>query len=598
MELLGGLPEGTQLVSRASSKVDLVHLFTTRRAELERRLRSLRSTLHPDAAVWVSWPKKSSRVPTDITEDVIRTVALPMGWVDIKVCAVTDVWSGLKLVVRSDLRRGTGATRVFPALIGCLTLAASIASSALHAQAAPSTSPPTCRTSLDSLDAKVRQNYAGFLLEVRDERRQAYDSMRHRLAEAASTASLEACFPVLASYTSWYDDPHLFVFQRQVADSLEAARRASSLRRLPLTEPEVRASLQNAGRSLDPIEGIWYEGPLRLAVVRDPSGGARDFVAVVLQSDTAAWPVGAVRAHLRREIDDSYTARLLTRRFAEVVLGARIHKRVMLRLSPGIWGKAFPLTDADTGLVDTIDVHRPRVSLRRRSVVFSVPSHDGSQAGLLNALVRTHVDSIRSRPLLIVDLRGNEGGGSLTTRALHPFITTADKRPTPFDSGAPVMLSSPAQIAYAKRSMGPDTSAFVRQLVARLEANPGALVPLEDKPPAPAALEPHVAGNWKVVVLVDRGTVSAAEVLVLRALRSTRAVVVGQPTAGALDYQSVQIVSLGTGYPRWALGYPTITAHADLPRRGMRGKGIMPHVLIDWRMVADPIAEVERRFAP
>ena len=82
----------------------MAHLFTTKKAELERRLRSLRSALRPDGAVWVSWPKKSSKVPTDISEDVIRAVALPMGWVDIKVCAVTEIWSGLKLVVRTSLR--------------------------------------------------------------------------------------------------------------------------------------------------------------------------------------------------------------------------------------------------------------------------------------------------------------------------------------------------------------------------------------------------------------------------------------------------------------------------------------------------------------
>lgn len=103
-QLLGGLPEGTQIVSRAGVSVDMAHLFTTKKTELERRLRLLRSALRPDVAVWVSWPKKSSRVPTDITEDVIRAVALPMGWVDIKVCAVTEIWSGLKLVVRAGLR--------------------------------------------------------------------------------------------------------------------------------------------------------------------------------------------------------------------------------------------------------------------------------------------------------------------------------------------------------------------------------------------------------------------------------------------------------------------------------------------------------------
>jgi C-terminal processing protease CtpA/Prc len=90
--------------------------------------------------------------------------------------------------------------------------------------------------------------------------------------------------------------------------------------------------------------------------------------------------------------------------------------------------------------------------------------------------------------------------------------------------------------------------------------------------------------------------VSAAEVLVLRALRSSRAVVIGEPTAGALDYQSTQIVGLGTGDRRWALGYPTITAHAELPARGMRGKGIAPNLRVDWATVPDAYAEVERRF--
>ena len=72
--------------------------------ELAKALSSLRSTLGPEAAVWVSWPKKASKVPTTITEDVIRQVALPLGFVDIKVCAVSEVWSGLKLVVRRELR--------------------------------------------------------------------------------------------------------------------------------------------------------------------------------------------------------------------------------------------------------------------------------------------------------------------------------------------------------------------------------------------------------------------------------------------------------------------------------------------------------------
>jgi hypothetical protein len=102
--LLEPLPPGVTFVSKVSKDVDLVHLFQDSKADLARHLLSLRKRIRPDAVVWVSWPKKTSRVPTDITEDVIRSLALPLGFVDTKVCAVTDVWSGLKLVIRKSLR--------------------------------------------------------------------------------------------------------------------------------------------------------------------------------------------------------------------------------------------------------------------------------------------------------------------------------------------------------------------------------------------------------------------------------------------------------------------------------------------------------------
>jgi hypothetical protein len=101
---LGELPPGVSLTARAKSPIAAAHLFATRRAELSVRLAGLRKTLEPTGFVWVSWPKKASNVPTEVTEDVIRDVALPMGFVDIKVCAVTEVWSGLKLVIRRSER--------------------------------------------------------------------------------------------------------------------------------------------------------------------------------------------------------------------------------------------------------------------------------------------------------------------------------------------------------------------------------------------------------------------------------------------------------------------------------------------------------------
>lgn len=103
-ELLTGLPDGVEFVPRLSKATDVVHLFSTRRADLTKRLSSIREAMRGDAVLWVSWPKKSAGMDTDLTEDVIRDVALPLGLVDVKVCAIDDRWSGLKLVVRKQLR--------------------------------------------------------------------------------------------------------------------------------------------------------------------------------------------------------------------------------------------------------------------------------------------------------------------------------------------------------------------------------------------------------------------------------------------------------------------------------------------------------------
>lgn len=84
--------------------LEAAHIFVTARSELDRHLAALRTLIQPSGLIWVSWPKKASKLPTDINEDTIREVALPIGLVDVKVCAVNETWSGLKLVVRRELR--------------------------------------------------------------------------------------------------------------------------------------------------------------------------------------------------------------------------------------------------------------------------------------------------------------------------------------------------------------------------------------------------------------------------------------------------------------------------------------------------------------
>ena len=104
-QLLGPLPNNVQLSPRLRRPIDLVHIFSIARAHLVAELRRAVDEIEQDGAIWVSWPKKASGMRTDITEDVIREVAFPLGLVDVKVCAVDETWSGLKLVIRKANRR-------------------------------------------------------------------------------------------------------------------------------------------------------------------------------------------------------------------------------------------------------------------------------------------------------------------------------------------------------------------------------------------------------------------------------------------------------------------------------------------------------------
>jgi hypothetical protein len=98
--LLGKLPDGVTVKSRARGPLDVIVFFTKSRAELERRLPALRGAMDPAAGLWIAWPKRSSGVDTDMTEDVARELGLANRLVDNKVCAIDDTWSGLRLVIR------------------------------------------------------------------------------------------------------------------------------------------------------------------------------------------------------------------------------------------------------------------------------------------------------------------------------------------------------------------------------------------------------------------------------------------------------------------------------------------------------------------
>lgn len=104
LSLLGELPEDVLFPDNLNEKADVIHIFVKSVAEMEAALFELQDKIVPNGAIWVSWYKKASKIPTDVTEDLIRATALALGLVDVKVCAVDEIWSGLKLVIRLENR--------------------------------------------------------------------------------------------------------------------------------------------------------------------------------------------------------------------------------------------------------------------------------------------------------------------------------------------------------------------------------------------------------------------------------------------------------------------------------------------------------------
>ncbi|HZR86374.1 MAG TPA: DUF3052 domain-containing protein [Bradyrhizobium sp.] len=103
-DIVGALPEGATLAARLKAPLDMVHLFATRSGGLAAALKRYRAAIAPHGMVWVSWPKKASGVATDLSDLVVRATALPLGLVDVKVCAIDATWSGLKFVIPKDQR--------------------------------------------------------------------------------------------------------------------------------------------------------------------------------------------------------------------------------------------------------------------------------------------------------------------------------------------------------------------------------------------------------------------------------------------------------------------------------------------------------------
>lgn len=459
--------------------------------------------------------------------------------------------------------------------------------------------PCPCLTDFDDLVAKVETNYLGFHMDPPSDRN-AYAARKAAFRARAEAAAGDACFWVLQEWVAGFQDGHLFLVDghRPSAEAVDDLMRARAGQvRDPLA---VEAWLLTNREALDPLEGIWYDRGYRVGIIRDDPGSGRDFVAVMLTPDSMTWEPGMIRAEFTRAPGGGYRVRHYTRDHAVRRGPASIYRNLILRMAPQAWGRAWPVAPHEAGLLDPDNPRAPAIASREDgTMILSIPSFDPGYRAALAALVAKHADALAAAELLIVDIRGNEGGSSGTAAPLLPFVFTDSVRTPIGPQGSPVAISTAVTRRYFARLLEQTQGAPVwQEAMRRLEASPGQVVTLMDPfaslPPRPAVVH---AGPAQVAVLMDRGSVSAAEAFVLLARRYTRVTTFGQPTGGDIDYQTVMLVRLACSDRGVLLGIPMIGASHRLPEGGFRGRGIPADVTIA-AAESDPIERIIAHFRP
>ena len=486
----------------------------------------------------------------------------------------------------------TGSIRT--TALAALLLAGVATAGSAQDPAPPAPADCTCLADLDTLAAKLARNYVAWHIEYAGTRREAeFRRVLARLRERAARTGDADCIFVLRELTDWFRDGHLFVFQNPTLTPEQSDRLAAAAEVRAIDEAALRADLARRARRLDPVEGIWYAPGYRIGIVPDTAGGRGAFVGIVLASDSARWKPGHVKVRLRRNRDGAYRTTLYADDHSRRDTDGRLYRNMLLNMQPMTWGRAFPLAAHEAGTLDSVDPLRPTLRLAGRdAVVVSVPSHDPKYRAVLDSLVTRHRAELLSRPFLLIDIRGDLGGGAMTTAPLVPFLATREQRPPIGPSGPSTVVASADNIRYFGRGWNPDS------IAERMAAAPGRLMPLmrDETLGTPLGADTIHAMPTRAAVLMDRGVASAGEAFLLQARKSTKVTLYGDNSWGMIDYQSVNVVRLACR-PRGILfGYPMIAASNTLPAGGLNAKGIPPDVRVP-RNAPDPVAWTLRHLA-
>ena len=387
------------------------------------------------------------------------------------------------------------------------------------------------------------------------------------------------CLRLLTEWTRWFRDGHVQIsFNNNAAPDNpdEIRRRFSGWEKIPLTEAQARAYLDQPGRN--PLEGIYQmaEGNYRVAVIRD-STSERDFAAVLLRADSLWWMPGQVKFEL--QINESmhssglYSAKYYMRDHSVRTPVVTFASGVLGFLELGSWYKQYP--------GPPVIVEKPRIftleSLDANTLLLTVPTMNETVRQELDSLVKTNAALLERTPNLIIDCRDNGGGSDITFNPMQPYVFSGAVK----GYRAQIYATDDNMDKYEKLRRSKDFPKKYRlyfgHMARKMRRHKGEFVGKCGE----ATLKVKKIKHYpqQVAILINGNCASSCEQFVYYASQSTRVTLIGQNTAGIMDYGNLHTLDFPCG--RFRLAYPTSRSCRVAAGKGIDGTGIPPDVRID-----------------
>ena len=444
--------------------------------------------------------------------------------------------------------------------------------------------PCDCRANFLYMKEKVEKNYVGFADKVPPSQSSRFAHFTDSLERLASGSDNRKCLGLLRAWLTYFKDLHISMTIKDDASNRNAIREIfSASEKVSLSEQAFRSYLDSNKSSLDPLEGIWEDENhvYRMGFIRDRSGKPDQFIGFILKADSVYWMPGQVKARIRRTGGNYQAVYYLNRDHSVFEPPIIIQQNRLSAGAFGLWFRKLPAGgDSDT-ITQTRTPHTAFFKvLDDRSCLLTIPGSGVDYIRAVDSIIRINQSVIQQRENLIIDLRNNSGGSVLTFEKLLPFIYTGPV----INYGASVLATDDNIKYYYSQYDLPNISDSMKNVFRRdeseLRKHEGTIYRLW--PDDTLRLDKVLPYPKTVSVIINEYCASSTELFLLQAKQSSKVVIFGKHSAGAVDYSDA--VTMKMPCELFSLRYSTSRTNR-LPAEPLDNIGIRPDITIPDNIV-------------